>query len=84
MGALGTNILTQWNPTRGSTQIQLVPELAFIDFGAIFLSQTPKCFHAILLNPFRVLDGNVHLPRVRCALPSALEFNAFGIKESGI
>ncbi|MGH7494403.1 MAG: hypothetical protein ACREOO_18685, partial [bacterium] len=34
-----------------------------------------------LLHPFRVLDGNVHLPRVRCALPSALMFNAFGVEE---
>ena len=38
MGALGTNVPIQWNPKRGSTQIQLIPDVAFIDFDAIFLA----------------------------------------------
>jgi hypothetical protein len=40
---------------------------------------TQKFVHIFLSNPFRVLDGNDYLPRVRCALPAAVVFNAFGV-----
>ncbi len=38
---LGLSIFV-WNPDLDSTQIRLIPDIAFIDFNAIYFTQTPK------------------------------------------